>query len=300
MSVDFRLHGIITALSTPFSTTGVVEEDSLRELVEFQIERKVNGFFSLGTTGLGPIMKAEQRKQVAEIVVEEARGRLPVIVQIGASDPLQSLELAAHAEKIGADAVASLTPFYYQPGEDAILQYYSRLSETTKLPILVYNIPRHTGNNVDAKLLLNLSKISNVVGIKDSSRDFSQLLDYLEIAPPAFNVINGTDSFHFSALCAGARAGVSAGANAFPELFVGLYEAYREGNLDRGRQLQLKIHAMRTVLTNPPIAPLLEVLRMRGLKSGLVKPPLRSMYPRETQELRAYLGRLLPEIKLIQ
>jgi len=298
MAGNSRLRGIITALATPFSSAGIVDEEALRQLVQFQLKSKVNGFFPLGTTGMGPAMDPDQRKRVAEVVVEEAKGRVPVIVQVGASDPAASLDLARHAEKIGADAIASLTPFYYHPGEEAIIDYYRRLSQATRLPLLVYNIPRHTGNNVDANLLLKLSKIPNVVGIKDSSQDFSQLLDYLEAVPDGFTVINGTDSYLFSAFCAGARGGVSATANPFPELFVEMYEAYMARDTEKGSALQIKIHSLRDVLSKPPIAPLLEALKFRGLKGGFVKPPLRSMSAEEIDNLRESLSRLLPRIKL--
>jgi len=291
-----RVKGIITALVTPFSNNGQVDEEAVNELVEFQVGKGVNGLFPLGTTGMGPAMELDERKRVAEIVVEKAYGRIPVIVQVGASDPLTSLELARHAEKIGADAVACLTPFYYRPGADSIVDHYKRLAKATGLPVFVYNIPSNTGNNVDSQLLLQLSRIPNVVGIKDSSRDFSQLLDFLESVPEGFAVVNGTDSYLFSAFCAGVSAGVSATANAFPELFVEMYKAYKAGDLDRGKILQIKIHALRTATSSPPIAPLLEALKMRGLKSGNVKPPLRQMNAEELTSLRSKISRLLPEL----
>lgn len=208
------------------------------------------------------------------------------------------MDLARHAEKIGADAVAALTPFYYHPGEEAIVDYYSKLSQATELPIFIYNIPPNTGNNVDAKLLLKLSKIPKVVGIKDSSRDFLQLLDYLNTVPNDFNVINGTDSYQFSALCAGVHAGVSATANVFPELFVEMYQAYEAGDLEKGRLLQIKVHSLRVALSHPPIAPILEILKMRGLRGGSVKPPLRSMNADEIEALRISVSRLVPEMRL--
>jgi dihydrodipicolinate synthase/N-acetylneuraminate lyase len=208
------------------------------------------------------------------------------------------LSLAAHAERIGADAVACLTPFYYQPGDDAIVEHFLRLSEATTLPVFIYNIPGNTGNNVSASLLAKLCKIKGVVGIKDSSRDFSQLLDYLQVVPKGFNVVNGTDSYHFSAFCAGVRAGVSATACVVPELFVEMYEAYRARDLEKGKILQLKINAARALLSKPPLAPLLEALKMRGLKGGAVKAPLRSMTSTEVAELHESLSRLLPELRL--
>ena len=115
-------------------------------------------------------MEPDERKRVAEIVVKEAQGRIPVIVQVGAIDPIVSVELARHAERLEADAVACLTPFYYHPGTDSIIEHFKRLAASTKLPVLVYNIPSNTGNNVDAKLLVQLSRIPNIVGIKDTSR----------------------------------------------------------------------------------------------------------------------------------
>ena len=292
----FSLNGIVTALVTPFSSSGEVDEESLREVVRFQLKNKVHGFFALGTTGMGPAMQTDQRKRIAELIVAETDRHVPVIVQVGASDPVASLELATHAEKIGASAIASLTPFYYHPGETAMVDYFSKLAKATALPIFIYNIPSNTGNNVNVNLLLKLSKIRNVVGIKDSSGDFSQLVGYLRAAPEGFSVMNGTDLYLFSALCAGVKGGVSASANVFPELFVGLYETYRKRELDEGAALQMKVHAIRTVTSEPPIAPLLEALRLRGLRSGLVKEPLRSMTPAETQNLRDSLSRILPDL----
>jgi 4-hydroxy-tetrahydrodipicolinate synthase len=293
------LRGIITALLTPFSATGEVDDGALEELVDFQIRSRINGLFPLGTTGMGPAMEPAERKRVAEIVVKSVNGRVPVIVQVGDSNPKVSLELARHAENLGADAVACLTPFYYHPGTDSIVEHYRRLTEATKLPVLVYNIPRNTGVNVDAKLLVQLSRIPNVVGIKDSSRDFSQLLDFLSVVPKGFTVINGTDSYQFSAFCAGVDAGVSATANPFPELFVQLYEAYRSNSIKTGQELQAKIHSLRDVMSSPPLAPLLEVLKLRGLKSGSVRPPLRSMNSSEIASLRTAVSRLMPELSVV-
>jgi len=296
VELELRLRGIITALVTPFLESGDLNEGALEELVQFQIRSGVNGLFTLGTTGMGPAMEPEERKRVAEIVVRSVDNRIPVIVHIGDLNPRVSLDLARHAENIGADAVACLTPFYYNPGTEAIVDHYKRLAKETKLPVLVYNIPRNTGVNVDAKLLQRLSQIPNVVGIKDSSRDFSQLLDFLKNVPEEFNVINGTDNYQFSAFCAGIKAGVSATANSVPELFVRMYEAYKAGDLKQGQELQRTIHGLRDALTNPPLAPLLEALKFRGLRSGFVRAPLRQMSPTEVANLRTTFSQLVPEL----
>jgi 4-hydroxy-tetrahydrodipicolinate synthase len=298
MALKLPLRGIITALVTPFTTEGKLDQQSVREIVEFQLEHGISGFFACGTTGLGPAMEAGDRKKVAEIVIEETRKRVPVIVQVGAANPQTSFELAAHAESVGADAIASLTPFYYKLGDDAIVEYFKRLSKSTTLPVFVYNIPRHTGNNVDANLLLRLSEIQRIVGVKDSSQDFTQLIDYFSVLPQSFNIIVGTDSFLFSALYAGAQGGVSALANAFPELMIEMYRAFEGREAEKGARLQRQVHALRSAVSKPPIAPLLEILRLRGLKSGQVRSPLRSMTTKEIEELRSSVQRILPELKL--
>ena len=293
---SLTLRGVITALVTPFSPDGEIIEDSIRELVRFQLNSGVHGLFAFGTNGMGPAMEIQQRKKAAEIIISETAGRVPVIVHVGAIDPRIGIELAAHAQKIGASAVASVTPFYYHPDPQAIVEHYRQLSESTTLPVLVYNIPRNTGNNLTADTLARLSRMPGIVGVKDSSRDFLQILDYLSVSPPGFNVISGTDSFFFSALCAGVQAGVSGLANAFPELMVRLYDNYLKQDLSEAKKVQLKIHSLRSALAKPEIAPLLETLRMRGLKSGAVKPPLRSMSTDEVRTLYEFLRRTLPEI----
>jgi 4-hydroxy-tetrahydrodipicolinate synthase len=295
---SFRLRGIIPALITPFTLNGEVDEEAIREIIRFQLKSGVHGFYPLGTTGLGPAMDLTERKRVAEIVIREVNGQVPVIVQVGSCEPTISLELARHAEKTGADGVASLTPFYYHPDDEAILEYYQKLSQVTMLPTFVYNIPQNTGFNVEPSLLARLSVIPNLVGIKDSSGNFSQLLDYMRIVPSDFNVIPGTDSYLFSALCAGVEAGVSATASAFPEIFVEMYEAYNRRDFEKGRALQITIRALRNSLSTPSLAPILEVLRMRGLKSGYMRLPLRSLHSDEVEALRATVNRILPQLKL--
>jgi 4-hydroxy-tetrahydrodipicolinate synthase len=295
---ELSLHGIITALLTPFTPDGVFDEESMQEMVQFQIRNGVNGLFVLGTTGTGPVMEPEERKRVTEVVIDVVDRKIPVIVHVGDANPKLTLGLARHAENAGADAVACLTPFYYNPGAEAIITHYKRLTQETNLPVLVYNIPRNTGINVDSRLLLELSKIPNVVGIKDSSRDFSQLLDYLGSVPKGFMVINGTDSYQFSAFCAGTNAGVSATANVVPELFVQMYQAYLSRDLKKGQELQKEIHALRSAMSTPPLAPFLEALKIRGLRSGNVRPPLRSMNSSEIATLTETLARLLPQLSV--
>jgi len=292
ITLERKIEGIITALITPFTQEGNVDEEALRELVEFQVSSGVQGLYPCGTTGEGPTMSIEQRKRVAEIVVDQVKPRIPVVVHIGAINTAMTIQLAKHAEKIGADALGCVTPYYYALDDDAIIEHYRRVAEAVRIPMLVYNIPHQTTINVTPDLMVKLTKLPNVIGIKDSSRDFTQLCEYIEKLGKGFTVICGTDALIIPALFMGAKGAVSAIANTFPELFVESYDAYKKRNYTKAIGLQYKIIAARKVLAKPAIAPLKEALKMRGFRAGTVKNPLRPMTEKEIIELRHSLIRL--------
>jgi len=284
--LERKIEGIITALLTPFTEEGDVYEEALHELVEFQVKTGVHGLYPCGTVGEGPTMSTEQRKRVAEIVVDEVKARIPVIVHIGAINTTITVELAKHAEEVGADALGCVTPYYYTLDDNAIMKHYRHVAEAVRIPIFVYNIPHRTNINVTPDLMVKLAKLPNIVGIKDSSRDFTQLCEYIEKLGKGVTVICGTDAFMIPALFVGAKGAISAVSNVFPELLVDSYDAYKKGNYEKAMALQHKITAARRVLSKPAIAPLKEALKMRRFKAGTVKNPLRPMTEEETIKLR--------------
>lgn len=292
ITLKHKIEGIITALITPFAREGNVDEKALRELVEFQVRSRVHGLYPCGTAGEGLTMSIEQRKRVAEIVVNQVKGRIPVVVHIGAISTAMTIHLAKHAEKIGADALGCVTPYYYTPDNDAIIEHFKRVAEAVRTPLFVYNIPHRTNINVTPDLMIRLTKLPNIIGIKDSSRDFTRLCEYIEMLGRGFTVICGTDAFMIPALFMGAKGAISAISNSFPELFVEAYNAYKKQNYGKAIELQHRIVAARRVLANPAIAPLKEALKMRGFRAGTVKRPLRPMTDKETIELRKSLIRL--------
>jgi len=284
--LERKIEGIITALLTPFTEEGDVYEEALQELVEFQVKTGVHGLYPCGTVGEGPTMSTEQRKRVAEIVVDQVKARIPVIVHIGAINTTMTVELAKHAEEVGADALGCVTPYYYTLDDNAIMEHYRRVAEAVRIPIFVYNIPHRTNINVTPDLMVKLAKLPNIMGIKDSSRDFTQLCEYVEKLGKGVTVICGTDAFMIPALFVGAKGAISAVSNVFPELLVDSYDAYKKGNYEKAIALQYKITATRRVLSKPAIAPLKEALKMRGFRAGTVKSPLRPMTEEETIKLR--------------
>lgn len=284
--MERKIEGVITALLTPFTEEGDVDEEALRELVEFQVKSGIHGLYPCGTVGEGPTMSIEQRKRVAKIVVDQVKARIPVIVHIGAIDTTMTVELAKHAEEAGADALGCVTPYYFTLDDDAIIEHYRRVAEAVRIPIFVYNIPHRTNINITPNLMAKLAKIPNIVGVKDSSRDFTQLCEYIEKLGKSFTVICGTDALMIPALFMGAKGSISAISNVFPELFVNAYDAYKKKDYEKAITLQLKIIAARKAFAKPTIAPLKEALKIRGFKAGTVKNPLRPMTKKETMELR--------------
>jgi len=281
-----KIEGIITALLTPFTEKGDLDEEALQQLVEFQIKSGIHGLYPCGTVGEGPTMSIEQRKQVAEIVVDQVKARIPVIVHIGAINTTMTVELAKHAEKVGADALGCVTPYYFTLDDDAIIEHYRRVAKAVRIPIFVYNIPHRTNINITPNLMAKLAKLPNIIGIKDSSRDFTQLCEYIEKLGKGFTVICGTDALIIPAFFMGAKGAISAISNVFPELFVDAYDAYKKGNYEKAIALQYKIIAARRVLGKPAIAPLKEALKMRRFRAGTVKNPLRPMTEKEIIKLR--------------
>jgi len=285
-----NVSGIITALVTPFDDDGKIAESSLRDIVEFQIREGVNGFFPCGSTGQVALMSLQERERVAEIVVEETRGRIPVIVQVGCPDTASTVRLAKHAERIGADAIGCVSPYYYSSiDEESILEHFRLVAESVAIPVFIYNIPRYTGINLRPALVSRIAEIKSVVGIKDSSHDFTQLLSLLGTMPEDFSVINGSDASIFPAIIMGANGAVAASANAVPEICTDIYRSAISGNHAAAVRQQFRLNTLLPTLNKPPIAPLMECLRLRGMKSGKVRRPLRELSEREASRVAVSL-----------
>lgn len=269
-----RVRGLFTALITPFDEEGRVDTDRLSDLVRFQISKGTEGIYPCGSTGLGPAMGVEERKAVAEAVLNSAHGRVPVVVQVGSADTASSVALAKHAEHAGADAVASLTPYYYKPGEKAIIRHFESITEAVSVPVFAYNIPQFTGNNLSPGTVAEMAKKGVVAGIKDSSRDLLQLIDLIEAVPDEFVVMNGTEEYALYAIMGGADGLVSGGASALPELFKSLVVAQRGGDYGAAVQAQATIQKVKDLVKPAPISAYYAILRERGVECGAPRAPI--------------------------
>ncbi|RLF14416.1 MAG: 4-hydroxy-tetrahydrodipicolinate synthase [Thermoprotei archaeon] len=291
------IYGVITALLTPFTKDGNIDEESLRELIRFQIEHEVNAFFPCGTAGEGMLMPPELRKKVTEIVVDEVNGKVPVIVHVGTSDTETTVELAKHAEDCGADAVSAITPYYYKHDVKSLILHYREISESVDIPVYVYNNPGRTGINVTPEVLGRLVDEANIKGIKDSSKDLIQFADYVLMFNDRINLIIGSDALFLPALVIGAKGLVSALSNVFPEVVVNVYKAIVNGNLEEARKAFFLMLKIRNVLKEGPyLAAYKEALNLRGIKFEGFRKPLRPLNEKERNLLRDKLKSLVPDL----
>lgn len=284
--------GIITALVTPFDRKGELMEESLRELVDFQRKAGVNGLFLCGTAGSGAVMRPDQRKRVFEVAAEQAGGGIATIAHVGAPSTEEALDLAKHAERKGVDAVGCVPPYYFMPDESSIIDHFRRIAEAVGLPVYVYNIPRCANTNILPELMLKLCEMENIRGVKDSSRDFTQLLEYIRVLPKERTVLCGTDSYILPALLMGAKGAITGYANAFPEAYVRFYNHFLNGETVAAKEMQFRLSVLRKALQRPPLAPHYEALRLRGIEAGYPKAPMRAMNREEAEALRIRLKEL--------
>lgn len=271
MSKDFS--GIIPPLITSFNKKGKFDPRAQREVVRFLLPN-VNGFYPVGTYGSGPLMALSERKAVAEVVVEEVNGRVPVIVHIGAVSTEQAVELAKHAQTIGADAIGAIPPYYYHYNQAHLLEYFRAILHATDLPFFAYNNPGLSNNPLTPALIDQLAE-EGLFGLKDSSFDLVVFSEFLNtIKKPGFCFIVGTEAIAAAALSAGAKGVISGLANVWPELMQELWRAFQANDAKLAGQLQLKILQARAVLKMAPtLVVCYEVLRMRGVNAGYPKPP---------------------------
>ena len=272
-----ELSGIIPPLTTPFTADGDVYEEGLRRLVEFQIDKGTAGLFICGTYGSGPIMTVEERKQVHEIVVDQVKGRINVVAHVGTTSTVQSVELARHAESVGADYVASIPPYYHRHDERTVVAYFATLVASVDLPVYVYNNPKASGVDVTPRLLRHLSDVG-VVGIKDSGFsyiDFTHLVLAMQHKPD-FRFIVGTEGIALPAWMTGAKGCVSGLANAFPEIMNELWSLYQAREYEQAAALQLKVNRARQILHIPSStnAACYAALHARGIDVGYPKAPI--------------------------
>jgi 4-hydroxy-tetrahydrodipicolinate synthase len=285
--------GSIVALVTPFRN-GEVDYDALSDLIEFQVAGGTSGILPCGTTGESATLSHEEHDQVVEFVVKAIRKRVPVIAGSGSNCTREALRLTAHAREAGADAALVITPYYNKPTQRGLFLHYERLAKEVNIPIVIYNVPGRTGISITPETVASLSKIPNIVAIKEASGSLEQVSQI--ISRCGITVLSGDDSLTFPIMALGGKGVISVVANILPTRVAEMVSCFLRGEIEKSRTMHYELYTMSRMLfveTNP--IPVKAALAMMGKIREEYRLPLCPM----SDDNRAKIEKELRNYKLI-
>jgi 4-hydroxy-tetrahydrodipicolinate synthase len=288
MSLDIR--GCGTALVTPFRKDGTLDLDGLRRLVQFQLRAGIDFLVPCGTTGETPTLEHAEYVAVIRTVVQEAGGKVPVIAGVGGNNTRKLIDLAAEVSGLAIQGILSVAPYYNKPTQEGLYQHFRAIAESTDLPVILYNVPGRTSSNIEPATVARLSKIANIIGIKEASGSIVQQMEVLAAVEPGFRVLSGDDSFTFPLMALGGVGIVSVVSNEIPAEMTRLAHLLLEGKLEAARQLHfslLPLMQVNFIETNP--IPVKAALAMMGMIEEVYRLPMVPM----KDENRAKLEKVL-------
>jgi 4-hydroxy-tetrahydrodipicolinate synthase len=292
-----RFRGTTTALVTPFTPDGAIDERRLRALVDWQIEQGVDVLLAVGTTGESATLSHEEHHRVMDIVIQQAAGRVPVMCGAGSNATAEALSLTRYAEKAGADAILSVGPYYNKPTQEGLYQHFKAIAEATSLPVFIYNVPGRTGMNIAADTILRLSEIPNIAGVKEASGNFAQIMRILAHRPDGFLLLSGDDAVTLPIIALGGDGVVSVVANEVPALTSRMVRAALEGRWHEARELHYRLLPLMEAnfIESNPI-PVKAALWLMGKVELSYRLPLVPPAQGTLQTLRKLLGELGVEV----
>jgi 4-hydroxy-tetrahydrodipicolinate synthase len=267
--------GVGTALVTPFRKDGSIDEAAVRRLARRQIDGGVHFLSPVGTTGEAPTLSHTEKLRIIELVVEEAAGRVPVLAGAGGYDTRETIALVRDIEKIGADGILSVTPYYNKPTQEGLYQHYAAIAESTSLPIILYNVPGRTGVNIDVATVVRLSAVPNIVGVKEASGNVVQMCEIFAAAPGEFILLSGDDPLTVAAMAVGGRGVISVASNVAPSEMAQVVEMAEKDDYAGARRLHtwlLPLLQVNFVESNP--IPVKAAMAAMGLLDEHYRLPL--------------------------
>ncbi|NLJ49142.1 MAG: dihydrodipicolinate synthase family protein [Candidatus Atribacteria bacterium] len=290
------LEGVIVAHTTPFNNHDQVNHDEIKKYIQFLIKKGVNGLFVCGTTAEAQILSFDERKKILETVLSENKGKMTIVAQCGTINLDGTRDLIKHSQSCGADGAGIVTPYYYLYKQEELFEYYSILArEFQEFPLYLYNIPALTGNNLEPSTVSRLSyEFSNIIGIKDSSGNLTNVSNYLLETRPGFKIFVGYDRAFLSVLLMGAHGTVTGPGGIFPEPFVEVWQAFQNKEYQKAMELQNKLNLISiTIGEGNSLAMLKAALKLRGIGNGLMRRPFRSMSEEEMHIFKEKLEKVL-------
>lgn len=296
-----RLHGLTVALLTPFTKKGDIDQNFLKDHLDMLIDTGVKNILILGTTAEVMMLDKSERKKLTEKVIELVDGRVDVFVQVGLLPTEAACELAGHAEVSGASGIAVLSPYYYDFSQEEIIHYYREVSAAVSdnFSVYLYNIPQCTTVDVLPETVAELSKETNIIGIKNSMNDLDRIMNLVSLTPADFDVLLGEDKIVLPALMYGAKGFVSGTANAFPEVFLNLYDNFNNEKFNQAQRNQdLAIDIVKKLEVIPSFALFKKALNIRGLKEVFPRDPFRRLESEEIEVINKLMDRYFNEMSL--
>ena len=287
--------GSIVAIVTPFKN-GEIDEEKLRELVEFQIENGTDGIVPCGTTGEASTLDYQEHDRVVEIVVHQAKKRVPVIAGTGSNSTKEAIEITEHAKRAGADGALLITPYYNKPSQEGLYRHYKTVAEAVALPQVLYNVPGRTAVNMLPQTVARLAEIPNIVAIKEATGSLLQASEIIALCGDKIDVISGDDFITFPLMACGGVGVISVTANIMPKEVADMVDFFNAGNMEEARQLHLKLLKISNAMfieTNP--VPVKTALGFMGKCSDDIRLPLAPM----SEENNSKLAGIMKEYGLI-
>jgi 4-hydroxy-tetrahydrodipicolinate synthase len=278
--------GVGTALVTPFTKTGAIDEPAIRRLARRQIEAGIHFLVPCGTTGENPTLTLAERVRIVEILVDEAGGRIPVLAGAGGYDTREIVHLADEMRHAGATGLLSVTPYYNKPTQEGLYQHFRAIAESTPLPIVVYNVPGRTGVNLEPATLARLATIPNVVGVKEASGNITQMCEICNTLPADFLVLSGDDAITLPLMAIGGRGIISVAANEIPAEMVQMVETAERGDFAAARVVHgriLPLMQVNFVEANP--VPVKSAMAAMGLIEEVYRLPMCSPRPESKEKI---------------
>ena len=285
--------GCGTALVTPFRKDLSLDEATLRILVRRQIQAGVNFLVPCGTTGESPTLTHEEHLRVVAITIEEAKGKVPVLAGAGGYNTHHAVVTAHEAERLGADGILSVTPYYNKPTQEGLYQHFKAIASATSLPIILYNVPPRTNVNIDPGTLRRLAEIENIIGVKEASGNISQITQVIQQVPEEFLVLSGDDAITLPLVAMGGRGIISVASNEIPAEMTHLARLCLAGKFEEARLMQRKwlpLLEVNFIETNP--GPVKAALAEMGLLEPVFRLPLVPPRPENLAKIRSVLESL--------
>ncbi|MEO5813661.1 MAG: 4-hydroxy-tetrahydrodipicolinate synthase [Gemmatimonadaceae bacterium] len=272
---DTRLVGCGTALATPFTASGSIDERALRGFVDWQLDEGIDFVVPCGSTGEAATMTLAEQRRVVEITVEQVRGRVPVVAGAGSNDTLKAIELSHAMQEAGATHLLHASPMYNKPPQRGIVAHFTAIADAVRLPIIIYNVPGRTGSNIDAATTLEMAWHPRIVSIKEASGNLPQITDCIRGKPAGFTVLSGDDELTLPILALGGDGLISVVSNVVPRLMTELVQLGRACKLEEAQHVHMQlIPWMRAAFIESNPLPVKAALTMMGKFENILRLPL--------------------------